>query len=182
MLYLWHICTLLPAHCRTSASSFEVGGWSVRLGCEAAYPLHKACKFFTKGVRNHSYGVFVNQYVGHACRRRPYCRRTCLHEHCNFASGNVSGVPHLQFASTWEVVKKTTPSFLISVKIASSVSTVLTTTMLTWIELSEVHMYLGLKISPFFFWRGAKKWGGHGHPGRPDGAGPALYKHSSTLL
>ena len=34
-------------------------------------------------------------------------------EYCNFASGNVSGIPHLQFASG-NVSRKTTPSFLVS--------------------------------------------------------------------
>ena len=122
--YCLYIAGPVPALMKWVA---EVYSWAVK----QPTPCTKRGKFFTKGVRNHSHGVFVNQYVGHACRRRPYCRRTCLHEHCNFASGNVSGVPRLQFASAWKHVQKNTPSFLVSAKIASSVSTVLTTTMLT---------------------------------------------------
>ena len=36
----------------------------------------------------------------------------------------------------------------------------------------EVHTYLGLKVLPFF--KGAKKWGGHGRPGCPYGTGPGI--------
>ena len=45
------------------------------------------------------------------------------------------------------------------------------TALTTGIELYGVHTYLGLKVLPFL-WNGAKKWNGHGRPGRPYGAGP----------
>jgi len=64
--------------------------------------------------------------------------------------------------------------FLVSLGVMLSASAVLTTTTLKWVELFKVHMYLGLKISPFF-WRGTKKLDGLGRPGHLIIQGPIVF-------
>ena len=137
--YCLHNAGPVPALLKWAA---EVYSWAVKQPTLCT----KYEKCFTKGVRNHSREVFVNQYWKCSCECRSvlevllvgfvhaeeglYGHRPRLHKQRNFASRNMSGIPCLQFASAWKCVQKTTP-ILVSVKIVSSVCTVLTTTMLT---------------------------------------------------
>ena len=96
----------------------------------------------------HSYrSVLEVLLVSHACRRRPMVidliststATFCILECVQNTVPSVFVRKHVQ---------KTTPSFLVSVRIAPSVSIALTMTMLTWNKLSKVHTYLGLEEGP----------------------------------
>ena len=140
-----------------AASSFEVEWLKCRIGLGSlARTVQKFFSLsFSKGVRNHSHGVFVNQYwkCSHACRSVLEVLSVCR---AGRSRPRVVDLVSLSTA-TLHLGNVSRKPFLVSVRIVSSGSTALTTTMLTWIKLSEVHTYLGLKISPFF--RGGPKSG-----------------------
>jgi len=120
----------------------------LELGCQASYPPCKKCrKFFhyafLKGLGIALMGscesilevfsciqISIGSAIGKLCMQKTYGHRPHLNEHRNFL--HLGMCPeYCAFSFHLETCQKTTPPFLVSVRIASSASTALTMTMLT---------------------------------------------------